>query len=95
MVENEGIGFEIFKNEVNDAGIRYYGDSIALCQGGYQIERQVSLEVELERGSYYLVPTTFYPKTHLNYYITIWHKMVNGNTRTIEVFEVKGKFNKS
>jgi len=72
-------------------GMQHLKKSIALCQGGYQLERQVSLEIELEKGSYFLLPTTFYPKKHLNYYITIWHKMVNGSARAIEIFEVKDK----
>jgi len=62
--------------------------SIALCQGGYQSERQVSLDIELNKGSYFLIPTTFYPTKHLKYFIIIWHQMIDSTANAIEVTEL-------
>lgn len=62
--------------------------SLALCQGGYQSERQVSLDIELNRGSYFLIPTTFYPHKHLKYFLTVWHQTTDPNTDAVEITEL-------
>ncbi|MDR3548103.1 MAG: hypothetical protein P4M11_07560 [Candidatus Pacebacteria bacterium] len=70
----------MYPNTKNDRRIGERGnfpESIGLCAGGYQSERQVSLDIRLDRGRYFLVPSTYYPQKHLQYILIVWHQAAN------------------
>ena len=93
LLENEGIGFEIYKNvknkRIGDKGINF-PKPIGLCAGGYQAERQVSLDIILKKGDYFLIPTTFYPEKHLKYVLMVWHKL-DKDRKLLTISELKDK----
>ena len=51
--------------------------------GGYQEERQVSLEIDLEPDDYIILPTTFSPDINAKFNLTVWSAMAKGKSQIL------------
>jgi len=42
----------------------------------------------LNKGNYFLIPTTFNPGIHIEYYLIIWYQKIDDNNENVKIFEL-------
>ena len=85
------IGFELFSltQELREVTFKDYDllNSISTNYGGYLKCKIISLDINLAKGKYILIPTTFYPSVHYNFLLRIW--IVREHSDKIKINKLK------